>query len=208
MNNDKVYGNVAKFAYTHNSKILKPFSEPEVYGTNSGEDERRYELAQDQITLDNYDPTKTWVEIVWANASWGTVFQIQKTDDTWETFYSHNSVHQDVNHPVSTYKMLTGNYKTTADGLPIIRFYHTDDIHNTISPPQNTDANSHYFYKMMGRDISKKFVTYRINDLAWYNNTYLENLQNATEEEIQRSLNSAFKKDSADCEFGIKFPTN
>lgn len=61
----------------------------------------------------------------------------------------------------------------------------------------------------MGRDISKRFVAYRINDLAWYNNTY-EDLKrnNATEEEIQRSLDSAFTKDSADCEFGIKLPTN
>lgn len=144
MNNDKVYGNSAKFAYTYNSKILKPFSEPEVYGTNSGTNERRYELAQDPITLDNYDPTKTWVEIVWANASWGTVFQIQKTDDSWETFYSHESVHQ-FNNPV--YTKLSGNYKTTDDGLPIIRFYHTDNVHNTISSPQNTDSNSHFSIK-------------------------------------------------------------
>lgn len=205
MNNDKVYGNAAKFAYTHNSKILKPFSEPEVYGTNSGANERRYELVQDPITLDNYDPTKTWVEIVWANASWGTVFEIQKTDDNWEEFYSHESVHQ-FNKPV--YKMLSGNYKITSEGLPIIRFKHTDNVHNTISPPKNTDTNSHFFYKMMGRDISKRFVAYRINDLAWYNNTYLEDLQNATEEQIQRSLDSAFTIDSADCEFGIKLPTN
>lgn len=208
MKNEKVYGNAEKFAYTHNSKILKPFSEPEVYGTNSGTNERRYELVQDPITLDNYDPTKTWVEIVWANASWGTVFEIQKTNGDWEEFYSHRSVHQNVNNPVSTYKELSGNYKITPDGLPIIRFYHTEDEHNTISPPKNTDANSHFFYKMMGRDKSKRFVAYRINDLAWYNNTYLEDLQNATEEEIQRSLDSAFTKDSADCEFGIKFPTN
>ena len=205
MKNEKVYGNAEKFAYTHNSKILKPFSEPEVYGTNSGTNERRYELVQDPITIENYDPTKTWVEIVWANASWGTVFQIQKTNDEWETFYSHNSVHL-FNNPI--HKMLLGDYKTTSDGLPIIRFYHTDNVHNTISHPQNTDSNSHFFYKMMGRDISKRFVAYRINDLAWYNNTYLEDLQNATEEQIQRSLDSAFTKDSADCEFGIKLPTN
>lgn len=206
MKNEKVYGNAAKFAYTHNSKILKPFSEPEVYGTNENENERRYELAQNSITIENYDPTKTCVEIVWANASWGTVFQIQKTDDSWETFYSHNSVSQ-FNNPV--YNTLSGNYKTTSDGLPIIRFYHSENNHNTIDPPQNTDSNSHFFYKMMGRDISKRFVAYRINDLAWYNNIYKELINNnAPEEEIQRSLDSAFTKDSADCEFGIKLPTN
>lgn len=205
MKNEKVYGNAEKFAYTHNSKILKPFSEPEVYGTNENENERRYELAQNPITIENYDPTKTCVEIVWANASWGTVFQIQKTDDSWETFYSHKSVSQ-FNNPV--YNTLSGNYKTTSDGLPIIRFYHSENNHNTIDPPQNTDSNSHFFYKMMGRDISKRFVAYRINDLAWYNNIYLKDLQNATEEEIQRSLDSAFMKDAADCEFGIKLPTN
>jgi hypothetical protein len=206
MKNEKVYGNAAKFAYTHNSKLLKPFSEPEVYGTNESENERKYELVQDPITLENYDPTKTWVEIVWANASWGTVFEIQKTDGTWEEFYSHEGIVNQFNNPV--YKMLSGNYKTTSDGLPIIRFKHTENVHNTISPPKNTDTNSHFFYKMMGRDISKKFVAYRINDLYWYNDIYLEDLQNATEEEIQRSLDSAFTKDSADCEFGIKLPTN
>jgi hypothetical protein len=205
MKNEKVYGNAAKFAYTHNSKILKPFSEPEVYGTNSGTNERRYELVQDPIALDNYDPTKTWVEIVWTNASWGTEFQIQKTDNSWETFYSHRGL---IQYNTPDYIKLSGNYKTTPEGLPIIRFKHIEDDHNTISPPQNTDSNSHFFYKMMGRDISKRFVAYRINDLYWYNDVYLEDLQNATEEEIQRSLDSAFTKDSADCEFGIKLPTN
>lgn len=206
MKNEKVYGNAAKFAYTHNSKILKPFSEPEVYGTNENENERKYELVQDPITLENYDPTKTWVEIVWVNASWGTAFEIQRTDGTWEEFYSHEGIVNQFNNPV--YKMLSGNYKTTPEGLPIIRFKHTEDDHNTISPPQNTSSNSHFFYKMMGRDISKRFVAYRINDLYWYNDIYLEDLKNATEEEIQRSLDSAFTKDSADCEFGIKLPTN
>lgn len=206
MKNEKVYGNAEKFAYTHNSKILKPFSEPEVYGTNSGTNERKYELVQNPITLENYDPTKTWVEIVWANASWGTAFEIQKTNGDWETFYSHNGLVNQFNNPV--YKMLSGDYKTTPEGLPIIRFRHTEASHDTIRPI-NTDSNSHLFYKMMGRDISKRFVTYRINDLAWYNNAYKELINNnAPEEEIQRSLDSAFMKDSADCEFGIKLPTN
>lgn len=205
MKNDKVYGNAAKFAYTHNSKILKPFSEPEVYGTNSGANERRYELAQNPITIENYDSTKTWVEIVWVNASWGTAFEIQKTDDSWETFYSHTGL---INQNNPVHKMLSGNYKTTSDGLPIIRFRHTEASHDTIKPI-NTDSNSHFFYKMMGRDISKRFVAYRINDLAWYNNAYKELINNnAPEEEIQRSLDSAFTKDSADCEFGIKLPAN
>lgn len=205
MKNEKVYGNAEKFAYTHNSKILKPFSEPEVYGTNSGANERRYELAQNPITIENYDPTKTWVEIVWVNASWGTVFEIQKTDDTWETFYSHTGL---INQNNPVHKMLSGNYKTTSDGLPIIRFRHTEASHDTIKPT-NTDTNSHYFYKMMGRDKSKRFVAYRINDLHWYNNAYKELINNnAPEEEIQRSLDSAFTIESADCEFGIKLPTN
>ena len=204
MKNEKVYGNAEKFAYTHNSKILKPFSEPEVYGTNSGANERRYELAQNPITLADYDATKTWVEIVWVNASWGTAFEIQKTDESWETFYSHTGL---INQNNPVYKPLSGDYKTTTDGLPIIRFRHTEASHDTIKPI-NTDSNSHFFYKMMGRDKSKRFVAYRINDLAWYNNIYLKDLQKATEEEIQRSLDSAFMKDAADCEFGIKLPTN